>query len=139
MFPFQVARTLRKGAAGATKSHKGLLDRVQGFKVRTLGQLAHWAVLMAGAGLLLVLLLESTRGDAPVASFSDYLGVSLSTEWCDTRLLPCQKALSARLQSVLTGACCSAVSASLTLHPHRIAAPTPWDTSPAAAHASASY
>lgn len=81
----QVARTLRKGAAGAAKSHKGLLDRVSGFRMRTLGQLAHWATLMAGAGLLLVLLLQSTRSDAPVASFSDYLQVGHSDAGCERR------------------------------------------------------
>jgi hypothetical protein len=43
--------------------------------MRTLAQLVHWAALMAGAGLLLVVLLESTKGDPSVASFSDYLQV----------------------------------------------------------------
>jgi hypothetical protein len=69
----QAARALRKSAAGA--SHRGLIDRVTGFRMQTLAQLVHWGLLMAVAGLLLVVLLESTRGDAPVASFSDYLQV----------------------------------------------------------------
>ena len=41
----------------------------------TLAQLVHWGAGMAVAGLLLVVLLESTRGDPRVLDFSDYMTV----------------------------------------------------------------
>lgn len=72
----QAARALRRGAAGGAKSHKGLLDRLTGFRMRTLAQLLHWGAGMAASGLLLVVLLESTRGDPRVSSFSDYVELS---------------------------------------------------------------
>lgn len=71
----QAARSLRKGAAGASKSHKGLLDRLRGFRVRTLGQLVQWGALMATCGLLLVLLLETTKSHSRVSDVHDYLKV----------------------------------------------------------------
>ena len=43
--------------------------------MRTLAQLVHWGAGMAVAGLLLVVLLESTRGDPRVLDFSDYMKV----------------------------------------------------------------
>lgn len=71
----QAARSLRKGSGGGAKAHRGLLQRFTGFRVRTLAQLVHWGAGMAATGLLLVVLLESTRGDPRVANFSDYMQV----------------------------------------------------------------
>jgi hypothetical protein len=71
----QAARALRKGVAGGAKAHRGITGRLTGFKVRTLAQLVHWGAGMAAVGLLLVVLLESTRGNPEVLNFSDYMKV----------------------------------------------------------------
>ena len=51
------------------------LDRLRGFRVRTLGQLVQWGALMATCGLLLVLLLETTKSHSRVSNVHDYLKV----------------------------------------------------------------
>lgn len=74
--------------AGGARAHRGFIGSLTGFRVRTLAQLVHWGAGMAAAGLLLVVLLESTRGDPRVDNFSEYLEVLPSP----LRLHGCQAA-----------------------------------------------
>lgn len=78
----QAQRGLRRGGGAGGKAHKAWREKLGGFRVRSLGQLLRWGGLMAAAGLLLVVLLESTKGAIRVEDLDAYLRVSGRTPLC---------------------------------------------------------